>query len=224
MKVLLVEDDPDLATTTQRLLCRHNYVVDLADTLRIAKAALLDNEYTVVLLDRRLPDGEGTELIRYVREKGITTRFLVLSAMGDLDERVEGLDLGADDYMVKPVEPDELLARIHAAERRPLPETSRILKLGNLQFNADTQNLRVGGGTLTLPRREWAILQALMSGAGRVVMRETLEKAMYGYNEEFQSNTLESHVSKLRKNLAACNANVAIRTIRGVGYMLKADG
>lgn len=220
MKILLVEDDPDLATTTQRLLCRQNYVVDMAETLQIAKAAVLDNKYSVILLDRRLPDGEGTDLIRYVRNKGIETRFLVLSAMGDLDSRVEGLDLGADDYMVKPFEPDELLARIRAAERRPLPETCRVVELGNLRLNCDTRNFRIAGETIVLPRREMIILERLMTGAGRVITRETLESDMYGYNDEVQSNTLESHISRLRKNLATYEAGVSIHTVRGVGYML----
>lgn len=221
MKILLVEDDPDLAVTTQRLLGRQKYVVDIAETLQIAKAAVLDNNYEIVLLDRRLPDGDGTDLIKFARDKHIETRFLVLSALGDLGQRIEGLDLGADDYMVKPFEPDELLARIRAAERRPLPETARILELGQLRLNQDTRNFRISGDTVVLPRREMIILETLMTGAGRVVTRESLESAMYGYDDEFRSNTLESHVSKLRKNLATNEAGVAIHAVRGVGYMLK---
>lgn len=221
MKVLLVEDDPHLAATTSRLLGKQNYVVDHVESVRIAKAAILDNEYGIVLLDRRLPDGDGTEVIRFARSQRLRTRFLILSALGDLDHRIEGLDLGADDYMVKPFEPDELLARIRAAERRPLPETSRILTLGNLRLNCDTRNFRVSGKTVVLPRREMIILESLMNGADRVVTRDALESAMYGYDQEIQSNTLESHVSRLRKNLASNNSGVEIHTVRGVGYMLK---
>ena len=223
MKVLLVEDDPDLALTTRRLLGRHNYVVDHADCLSVGKAALQDNRYDIVLLDRRLPDGEGTDLIRFARSKGLQTRFLILSALGDLDQRIEGLDIGADEYMVKPFEPDELLARMRAAERRPLPDTARIIEVGKLRLNQDTHNVRISGETVTLPRRELIILEALMARAGRVVTRDALEAAMYGYDEEIQSNTLESHVSRLRKNLATRIAGVAIITVRGVGYMLKVE-
>ena len=223
MKLLLVEDDPDLATTMRRLLERQNHVVDHADSLRLAKVAIVENEYSIVLLDRRLPDGEGTDLIEYARGKGLPLRFLILSALGDLDQRVEGLDLGADDYMVKPFEPDELLARLRAAERRPLPASARILELGNLRLNCETRNFRVSGETVVLPRREMMILESLLQAAGRVVTRDRLESAAYGYDEEVQSNTLESHISRLRKNLTGRKAGVAIRTIRGVGYMLKED-
>ena len=223
MKLLLVEDDPDLATTMRRLLERQNHVVDHADSLRLAKVAIVENEYSIVLLDRRLPDGEGTDLIEYARGKGLSLRFLILSALGDLDQRVEGLDLGADDYMVKPFEPDELLARLRAAERRPLPASARILELGNLRLNCETRNFRVSGETVVLPRREMMILESLLQAAGRVVTRDRLESAAYGYDEEVQSNTLESHISRLRKNLTGRKAGVAIRTIRGVGYMLKED-
>lgn len=223
MKLLLVEDDPDLATTMRRLLERQNHVVDHADSLRLAKVAVVENEYSIVLLDRRLPDGEGTDLIEYARGKGLPLRFLILSALGDLDQRVEGLDLGADDYMVKPFEPDELLARLRAAERRPLPASARILELGNLRLNCATRNFRVSGETVVLPRREMMILESLLQAAGRVVTRDRLESAAYGYDEEVQSNTLESHISRLRKNLTGRKAGVAIRTIRGVGYMLKED-
>ena len=177
MKLLLVEDDPDLATTMRRLLERQNHVVDHADSLRLAKAAVVENEYSIVLLDRRLPDGEGTDLIEYARGKGLPLRFLILSALGDLDQRVEGLDLGADDYMVKPFEPDELLARLRAAERRPLPASARILELGNLRLNCETRNFRVSGETVILPRREMMILESLLQAAGRVVTRDRLESA-----------------------------------------------
>jgi len=221
MKILLVEDNPDLAVTTQRLLIKQNYVVDLAETLKIAKAAVLDNTYSMVLLDRMLPDGEGTDLINFMRTKGIETRVLVLSALGDLYSLIDGLDLGADDYLVKPVEPEELLARIRAAVRRPLPEAGRVISLGHLRLHTDSRNFSILDKSFMLPRRELVILERLMSNAGRVVTRETLESYMYGYDEEIQSNTLESHISRLRKNLSYHKTGTSIQTIRGVGYMLR---
>ena len=222
MKLLLVEDDPDLAAATRRLLERQNHVVDLADSLGMARAALLDHDYALVLLDRRLPDGEGTDLIRFAKESGIRTRFLVLTALGGLRQRVDGLDLGADDYMVKPFDPEELLARVRAAERRPLPDDAKVLALGGLRLHCATRNFQVAGETAVLPRRELIVLERLMHAAGRVVTRDHLEEAMYGYDEEIQSNSLESHISRLRKHLASLDAGVVIHTIRGVGYMLKA--
>ncbi len=223
MKILLVEDEPDLAAATQRLLRRHNYIVDVAWNLTVARSALGNSEYGIVLLDRRLPDGDGVELIHFAQENKLSCKFLVLTALGELQERIEGLDLGADDYMVKPFEPEELLARIRAAERRPAPEIHRVLKLGALSLDCDTRNFFVARDSLILPRREMVILEQLLKGANRVVGRDVLEKAMYGYDEQFESNTLESHMSRLRKSLASRACGVRIHTVRGVGYMLREE-
>ena len=224
MKILFVEDESDLAEITRKLLEKHKYIVDTADSLAISKIMLLDNEYGLVLLDRRLPDGEGIDLIRYAEKKNINTRFLILSALGDLFDRVEGLDCGADDYIVKPFEPDELIARIRAAARRPIPKTAEYQEIGNLRLNCSTRNIRISGETHLLPRRELSVLEALIKRANRVVTRELLEAAMYGYEDEVQSNTLESHISRLRKHLDNLDAGVSIHTVRGVGYMLKELG
>ena len=188
---------------------------------------LLSLADAVVLLDRMLPDGEGTRLIFHARDNGVQTRFLILSALGDIDHRVEGLDLGADDYVVKPFEPDELCARIRAVGRRPVPDISRTVAIGNLRMDSATGDLSTSsngaknGTPVVLPRREMTLLQKLMDRAGRVVTHEALETAMYGYDDVIQSNTLESHVSRLRKHLVETDTRVAIHTIRGVGYMLK---
>ena len=223
MKILLVEDDLDLADVTRRLLQRHNCVVDVAASLSAGRAALQGSRYGIVLLDRRLPDGDGVELIHFARKKRLQCKFLVLSALGELQERVEGLDLGADDYIVKPFEPEELLARIRAAERRPAPEIGRKIKLGRLRLDCDKRHFLVGSEAFILPRREMLMLEQLMHNADRVVVREALEYAMYGYDEQFESNTLESHVSRLRKSLAAGECGVKIHTVRGVGYMLREE-
>ena len=225
MRILLVEDDPNLSEAVRRLLRKEGYVVDVADSLRMAKAAITDHPYEVVLLDRMLPDGEGTALIFHARDAGVRTRFLILSALGDIHQRVEGLDLGADDYLVKPFEPEELCARIRAVGRRPAAEGPSMVEFGKLRLDRTSRDVAtVGNGEnrpLVFPRRELTLLQTLMERAGRVVTRDTLESAMYGYDDLFQSNTLESHVSRLRKHLAAENTGVGIHTVRGVGYMLK---
>ena len=222
MKLLLIEDDSDLAVTMRRLLERENHVVDVAESVHIAQAAISDNAYDVVLLDRRLPDGDGTNLITFARRKRLHTRFLIVSALADTKQRVQGLDLGADDYIVKPFEPDELFARIRAAARRPLPETSRVIDVGNVRLHCQYRHFTVNGKAVQFPRREMTLLEKLMDRAGTVIPRNTLEHALYGYDDFVQSNALESHVSRLRRHLLDCGANVEIHVIRGVGYLLKA--
>lgn len=227
MRILLVEDDVNLAEVIRRLLRKEGHVVDVADSLRMAKAAITEHPYEVVLLDRMLPDGEGTALIFHAREAGVRTRFLILSALADTHQRVEGLDLGADDYIVKPFEPDELCARIRAVGRRPTGEGTRTVECGYLRLDLDSRDIEAAANgaseckPMILPRRERSLLDTLLERAGRVVTRESLESAMYGYDDPFQSNTLESHVSRLRKRLAEAKTGVEIHTIRGVGYMLK---
>jgi DNA-binding response OmpR family regulator len=221
MKILLVEDEAKLAEAIRKLLEREKYVVDVAESLAIARVSMLDGVYDLVLLDRMLPDGDGVSLIKHANKERQNTHFLILSALGDVDHRVEGLDLGADDYVTKPFEPEELLARIRACLRRPLPDTSEFIELANLRFERLTRNVSVSGVTTLLPRRELIILETLLQRAGQVVSRQVLESAMYGYDDEVQPNTLDSHVSRLRKNLSGLHANLVIHTIRGVGYMLR---
>lgn len=221
MKVLLVEDDPQLAENVRRLLRRQKHVVDVAGTLSTAKAALAGDAYEVVLLDRLLPDGDGTELMDFARRECLSTRFIVVSALDDIGQRVEGLDHGADDYITKPFEPAELNARIRAAARRPVPDSGRELALGNLRFNMRTKTFMVDARVVVLPRRTLALMEKLLERSGRVVTRDALEAAIYGYNDYVQSNALESHVSRLRKHLLQAGANVRVITIRGVGYMLR---
>lgn len=221
MRVLLVEDDPQLAENVRRLLRRAKHMVDVAGTLSLAKAVLVGNCYEVVLLDRLLPDGEGTELIDFARRKCLSTRFIIVSALSETGQRVEGLDHGADDYITKPFEPAELNARIRAAARRPIPDGGQVLAFGNLRFNVYTKTFTVDGEAVVLSRRILALMEKLIEHGGRVVTRDTLEMAVYGYGGFVQSNALEAHVSRLRKDLAKARANVQVITIRGVGYMLR---
>lgn len=221
VKVLLVEDDPQLAENVQRLLCRAKHRVDVVGTLSLAKAVLAGNCYEVVLLDRLLPDGDGTELIDFARRRCLSTRFIIVSALGDTGQRVEGLDHGADDYITKPFEPAELNARIRAATRRPIPDGGQVLAFGNLRFNVCNKTFTVDGKAVALSRRTLALMEKLIERSGQVVTRDTLEMAVYGYDDFVQSNALEAHVSRLRKDLVEAGANVQVITIRGVGYMLR---
>ncbi|RLV59875.1 DNA-binding response regulator [Parashewanella curva] len=221
MRILLVEDDINLADVNRRLLVREGYVVDVAPSVAIAKAAVVDIKYDIILLDRMLPDGDGLELIKFSEKKNIPNRFLVLSALNDVDERIQGLDIGADDYIPKPFEPEELLARIRAALRHGLEEIKKEIKCGQLIFDCVGRSFQINGDAFVLPRRELIVLETLIQRVGRVTTRETIESEMYGYDDEILSNSLESHISKLRKNLKEHNIDASIHTVRGVGYILK---
>ncbi len=221
LKILLVEDQEEIATLLQGLLQRENYVVDIAPDLAYAKEAVELSEYSVVLLDRMLPDGEGMDLISFVKHKHINCRFLILSALGDIESRVKGLDIGADDYIVKPFEPEELLARIRAAIRRPMPEELKTWTFGCVEMEQHSKNVKIGEKFVAFPRRELIILEALIKSAGRVVTRPVLEEALYGYDDEIMSNSLESHISRLRKKMDGLGAGVVIHAVRGVGYLMK---
>jgi DNA-binding response OmpR family regulator len=168
-----------------------------------------------------LPDGDGVELVDFARNKEINCRFLILSALGDIEERVEGLDLGADDYIVKPFEPEDLLARIRAAIRRPMPELSKTWICGYIELEQQSKNVKISEKSVVLPRRELIVLETLIKSADRVVTRQMLEKAVYGYDDEIMSNSLESHISRLRKKLVSLDSGVIIHAVRGVGYLMK---
>jgi DNA-binding response OmpR family regulator len=220
MKVLVVEDEPQMALLLGRSLGALGYAVDIAETIADAREAVALAEYGLVLLDRRLPDGDGMTLVRSMRQGRDATPVIILSALDEVPERVSGLDAGADDYLVKPFDTDELHARIRAAIRRPGGETPPPLACGRLTFDVAHRQVSVGGEPLLLNRRELAVLAELFMRAGRVVQRERLIEQVYGYDEEVNSNTLDAHVSRLRNRLSALDAGVVIHPVRGVGYLL----
>ena len=221
MRILLVEDEVDIAVLLQRLLTRENFIADIAETLTIATQAVQLTNYELVILDRRLPDGEGLDLVRFAQKEGIKSRFLILSALCDLHDKVEGLNLGADDYIVKPFEPDELVARARAVLRRPLPEDTQIWTCGKIVFDRKLRTVKINEKDCIFPRRELSIIEILIKAGRRVVIRESIEEAVYGYDDEIQSNTMESHISRLRKVFKQERAGVEIKAVRGVGYILK---
>lgn len=221
MRLLLVEDDPDLGEALVANLARDGFAVDLAADLATAEAALDTAIYDLVLLDLGLPDGDGLELLRRLRRRRSNLPVLVLTARDAVEERVAGLEAGADDYLVKPFAHAELVARIRAVLRRPGRDLGAAIEVGRLLLEPATGHVEVGGRPLLLPRRERMLLEALMRRAGRVVTRRVLEEALWDQDSEIESNTLESHVSRLRKKLAETGAGVQIRTVRGVGYMLE---
>lgn len=223
MRILLVEDEIEMAAALRAALARRGFVVDRVRTLEEARIALKESGVRAVLLDRRLPDGDGLSLLPVLRAMADPPPVIVLTALGQTMERVEGLDAGADDYLVKPFELDELLARLRAVARRRAGAAVEPLTLGALSFDTVHREAQVGGQSLPLPRREIALLDVLLRRAGRVVLRETIEAALFGFDDAPASNTLDSHVSRLRRRLSDAGAGVAIHALRGVGYMAKAE-
>lgn len=220
MRLLLVEDDGDVAETLTAYLERQGFVVDRAETLGMAQDVLLDDEFDLVLLDRLLPDGDGVSLIGFAEKHRKPQRFLLLSALAGIDDKVTGLELGACDYIAKPFEPRELVARIRAALRHPIDAKRDMRSFGPILHDVEGGGFFIDEVPLSLRRSESLVLSALMMRDGAVVRRETLESRVYGYDKFVNGNSLESIVSRLRKALAARTEAVKISSIRGVGYQL----
>ena len=223
MRILLVEDETEFADTVRGALEREKYVVDHVDRLTFAREACRSNVYDLVLLDRTLPDGDGLSLVPALRAALPGLAVIVLSARGDLADRVTGLDEGADDYLVKPFALEELFARIRAVRRRPVELKIEEIQVGALTFDVANDEASVAGVRLILARRELRVLATLIKRRGRTVLRESLEQGVYGFDDEIQSNTLDSHISRLRRKLAAAGADIDIHAIKGVGYLLQAQ-
>lgn len=221
MRLLAVEDEEDLSALIKANLGRYGFAVDLAGTLADAHAYLQTTAYDVILLDLQLPDGDGLQLLRVVRNEGSTTPVIAVTARDGVADRVSGLNQGADDYLVKPFSLDELVARIHAVVRRTNGASAVVLRIGNLSFNPATQEAAVGVVGLMLPRRELTTLETLMRASGRVVTRDRLIDELYAHGEEPASNAVDSHISRLRKRLSEAGSDVVIQVIRGVGYAIK---
>lgn len=222
MRILLVEDEAEFAKALRGALSRDRFVVDWVDSVSLASEASRSGVHELILLDRTLPDGDGLVLIPQFRVDSPGVPIIVLSARGELSDRVAGLDDGADDYLVKPFDFDEMLARIRAVQRRPNELAPDEIEIGDLAFDIAFGEARVRETRLHLQRREVSVLTALLRRRGRVVVRESLEEAVYGFDDTIGSNTLDSHVSRLRRKLSDAGAGVEIHTVRGVGYLLRA--
>lgn len=221
MRILLIEDELQLADTLRLALERERFIVDHADRLATARVAVMLAPFDLVLLDRTLPDGDGLSLVPTLRAGNPGLPVIVLSARGEISDRIFGLDEGADDYLIKPFSLDEMLARIRAIMRRPADLAGEDIRAGALVFDLSNEEVAVGGVRMELPRRELRVLAALMKRRGRTVLRESLEQAVFGFDDEVQSNTLDSHISRLRRKLSEAGAGIEIHAIRGVGYLLR---
>jgi two-component system OmpR family response regulator len=221
VRVLLVEDEVRLAEMIQRVLTAERHVVDVAPD-GVSAIALADrSDYEVIVLDRMLPDIEGTAVLRLLRAKGDTTPVLMLTALGAIEERVEGLDAGADDYLAKPFAFAELLARIRALGRRPAAAAETRLAAGDLELDELRHVARVGDRSVDLSAREFALLGYLIRHAGQVVTRHQILDAVWGAEPDVYSNVVDLYVHYLRRKLGDLDRSDMLRTVRGVGYTLR---
>lgn len=220
MRVLLIEDEPDMARALAARLGRSGFIADYVGALDEARAALQCHRYGLALVDRRLPDGDGLDLLPELKRLQPGICILVLTACEAVSERICGLDAGADDYLAKPFDFDELMARIRACLRRPSGEAPPPVVVGSLSFDLSSHQVSIGGTPLVLHRRELALLEALVRNAGRVVLRNQLQDEVYGFDDDVQGNALTILVSRLRKRLHDLGGGVEIHAARGIGYML----
>ncbi len=216
MRLLVVEDERDLAGAVADHLRAASHAVDVVATLDEALGASRAVAYALILLDLALPDGEGLALLRDLRERGDATPVLIVTARDRITERIAGLEAGADDYLVKPYDLDEMLARVTAILRRIDGDRTPERRFGALRLVPATGLVEVDGIPVSLTRREWAVLDRLSRRPDLIVGRSELEDAVYGFGEEVESNAIEVHVSRLRAKLG----RDAVETVRGFGYRM----
>jgi two-component system OmpR family response regulator len=216
MRILVVEDDAMIADAVLQALRDAAYAADRVSDGQTAAAALDGHDYDAVLLDLGLPRKDGMEVLRHIRQAGDPVPVLVITARDAIAARIAALDLGADDYLVKPFDVNELLARLRAVGRRLAGQASSELVHGTLSLNSSSHRARFGEVECELSAREFALLQTLVLRRGAIVSRESLETALYGWNEEVESNAVEFLIHRVRKKLGA----TVIRNVRGVGWTL----
>jgi DNA-binding response OmpR family regulator len=214
MRVLLVEDDAMIGESLREALRRQGFAADWVRDGRAADAALASERFDAVLLDLGLPQRSGLDVLKAARARGDATPVLVLTARDALTDKVAGLDAGADDYVVKPFEFDELLARLRAVVRRRAGRASTALEVADLRLDPATREVSRGARAVLLSAREFALLQALMERPGAILSRAQLEDRLYGWGEELESNAISVYVHQLRRKLG----DDLLHTARGVGY------
>jgi DNA-binding response OmpR family regulator len=221
MRSLVIEDEPQIAAYLGRLLGQLHGIVDIVSSVSDAKQALGNYNYDLAILDRMLPDGDALDIVMALSQLPERPAFIMLTAKDAKEDVIDGLNSGADDYLGKPFEPQEFIARVRAVLRRPRLLVPSILSFGNVELHMGTNEVTVADNKVLLRRREALILEALLMRRDRVIAREALIQAVYGFDDEIESNTLEAQVSRLRKKLAELGGNVEIRSMRGIGYILR---
>ena len=224
MKLLIVEDDREAAGYLKRALSEAGHAVDFATDGRDGLLLAAGEPYDVIVLDRMLPQVDGLAILRTIRTSGVKTPVLLLTALGGIDDRVEGLEAGADDYLVKPFAFAELLARVNALARRPPTQELRTeLVIADLKLDLMKRTVTRGGRRIELQPREFQILEYLMRHAGRVVTRTMLLESVWDFHFDPKTNIVETHMSRLRGKVDRGHGGELIHTVRGAGYMLRAE-
>ncbi len=217
MRLLLVEDDELLGDALKTGLTQFGYLVDWLKDGETAKMTLKTEPFDLIILDLGLPKLSGSALLQYIRQEGNQTPVMILTAREAIEDRVKGLDAGADDYMIKPFDLNELSARIRALIRRSQGRADMVIQYQNITLDPAAHTVYLDDEIVNVPRREFALLQKLLENPGHVLSREALMQSIYSWDEDVDSNALEVHIHNLRKKL---NSQF-IRTIRGVGYLVE---
>ncbi|AOX20074.1 response regulator transcription factor [Kozakia baliensis] len=216
MKILIIEDEPALGSGVRDRVRQAGHVVDWFRTLTDARAALMASSYDFLLLDLGLPDGNGRDLLREIRRDCLSLAILITTAQDQVSDRIAGLSEGADDYIVKPYDLDELVARIDAVARRYAALPDNVVMIGTIRIDLARRQLERDGQTVDLSAREWAIVELLARRPGAVCSREQIEDALYGLSDDVESNAIEVFISRIRKKTGPG----LIMTLRGRGYCL----
>lgn len=220
MRVLVIEDENGVREQICFLLKDDGYAVDAVPSAADGAFMLKENDYDVAVLDIMLPDGSGLDILSSFRKTGKKTPILILSALGGVDDRVSGLDLGADDYLVKPFEPAELLARVRVLVRRKYSQPDPLILVHDLSINTRTRDVKRGGRHIELKPKEYSVLEILARNIGAPVTRTMMWEHLYDWDYDGMSNTVDVYVSRLRAKIDLPNDTPLIHTVRGVGYML----
>ncbi|MGE0559089.1 MAG: response regulator [Burkholderiales bacterium] len=216
MRLLLIEDDAMIGKSICEGLRRESYGVDWVRDGWAAERSLIDTDYDLLILDLGLPRVHGLQVLKNVRQKGKKVPVLIITARDGVEDRVNGLDAGADDYLVKPFSMSELGARVRALLRRSAGQAAPVFRHGGVELNPLTREVQFNGQGVSLSQREYAILESLIRHPGTVISRTSLEQSVYAWGQEVESNAVEVHISNLRKKLSPD----FIKTVRGVGYRL----
>ena len=216
MHLLLVEDDHLVAQALCRSLRQEGYSVEHSATVKHALQCLGSGEIEMVILDLGLPDGDGSQVLKQIKSQKKIIPVVILTARSSIDDKVQGLDMGADDYLAKPFEPAELFARLRVASRRVNQTQSSLLHCGEVTMDTSSHTVTLANEPLSLPRKEYMLLKALLENQGRVQSKQQLENKLYQWGEEVGSNTIEVHIHHLRKKFPSD----FIKTLRGIGYVV----
>lgn len=221
MRLLLVEDNPRLQSLLAEALNSTGFGVDVAHTVAEFEAHASSSKYDLMIVDLGLPDGDGLTAIKHFRSKGHSTPILVITARGTIDERVTGLDAGADDYMTKPFNNAEFLARVRALLRRPAEVIGPVLEIGNTTVNTTNLEVRCNGEPVDLRLSERRLLMLLMRRPGALVPKTALETSLSEFGRDVSANAIEALVSRARRTLSEVGSDIQIETVRGIGYTVK---